>query len=238
MKRILAFLLAVMLLLSLAGCKKGGGAEAAGGQDAASGSAAPSHVEKTKSWETLYNAFSEAYEKDSERFTGHEAVGMTEMLASMCGDVDLAFTTTFFTDASTAEMMYGFFGWEDVKYTESGDAASITARGEDGATVHDTLRYSGTNAAELQTDPTGSEYSTAYTLSICLTDDYWAKSYSSAEQTIRVVGYANGVFCLGIGPGGDYLSLYENPGAAADSSFATGMEQVWTLDGDTLTPPQ
>ena len=58
----------------------------------------------------------------------------------------------------------------------------------------------------------------------------------SADSEVRAAGYKDGSFYLGTGSGGGtLLSLYDNPNAAADPSFVTGMNKVWELKDGQLT---
>ncbi len=185
-------------------------------------------------WETFYNSFNAAYNEDSDRFSDREDVDLDGVLALLSGDIDLAFTSTYFSESasSTVPMTYGFFGWTDAQYNQSGDTASVTATGEDGTLTHE-LTYSKGNAAKFRSV---SSDGTECTLTVCLTDQYWAKSYMSADSEVRAVGYKDGSFYLGTGSGGGtLLSLYDNPNAAADPSFVTGMNKVWELKDGQLT---
>lgn len=167
-------------------------------------------------------------------FNDREDVGLDAAFALLSGDIDLAFTSAYFNESasSTVPMAYGFFGWTDVAYSESGDTASVTATGQDGTLTHE-LIYSKGNAAKFRSV---SSDGTECTLTICLTDQYWAKSYMSADSEVRAAGYKDGSFYLGTGAGGGtLLSLYDNPNAAADPSFVTGMNKVWELKDGQLT---
>lgn len=252
MKKILILILVVTLALSLSSCNIG--LFAGESKTTPSGSAGSSDTTQApdnkpndtpqgsqnagksnyNNWEAFYNAFSAAYNQDSDKFSDREDVGLDAAFALLSGDIDLAFTSAYFNESasSTVPMAYGFFGWTDVAYSESGDTASVTATGEDGTLTHE-LIYSKGNAAKFRSV---SSDGTECTLTVCLTDQYWAKSYISADSEVRAVGYKDGSFYLGTGSGGGtLLSLYDNPNAAADPSFVTGMNKVWELKDGQLT---
>lgn len=249
MKKVLILILVITMVFSLAACNIG--LLAGDSKTTPSGTAGnpdttktpdtkpndtPQNVGKNSydSWEVFYNAFNAAYNEDSDRFSDREDVGLDGVLALLNGDIDLAFTSAYFNESasSTVPMAYGFFGWTDVAYSESGNTASVNATGEDGTLTHE-LTYSKGNTAKFHSV---SSDGTESTLTICLTGQYWAKSYMSAESEVRAVGYKDGSFYLGTGSGGGtLLSLYDNPNAAADPSFVTGMDKVWELKDGQLT---
>ncbi len=249
MKKILILILVVTMVFSLSACDIG--LFASESSTTPSGTAGNSDTTKTpdtktndtpqgsqsasyNSWETFYNAFNAAYNKDSDTFSDREDVGLDGVLALLSGDIDLAFTSAYFSESasSTVPMTYGFFGWTDAKYSEIGDIASVTTTGEEGTLTHE-LTYNKGNVAKFRSVASDGKEST---LTICLTDQYWAKSYMSADSEVRAVGYKDGSFYLGTGSGGGtLLSLYDNPNAAADPSFVTGMNNVWELKDGQLT---
>lgn len=252
MKKILILILVVALTLSFSACNIGlfagkskttppgssGSSDTTQSPDNKPNGTTPGSQNAGKSnynnWEEFYNAFSAVYNQDSDRFSNREDVGLDGTFALLNGDIDLAFTSAYFNESasSAVPMTYGFFGWTDVAYSENGDTASVTATGEDGSLTHE-LTYGKGNAAKFRSV---SSDETECTITICLTDQYWAKSYISADSEVRAVGYKDGSFYLGTGSGGGtLLSLYDNPNAAADPSFVTGMNKVWELKDGQLT---
>ncbi len=185
-------------------------------------------------WSSFYAYYTERFNKGYEHMEDlSEDLGATMIFMDLiAGEIDLAFTATFFDkDATTAlGIAFSMFGYEDVKYQESGDTAGVTMKDKEGKEVVQTLRYDGNNSAEFTSTTDGT---LEFSLSIAVTDDYVAKTYTKGDLSygMHAVIYENGDLSIGVNDSAtDALSLYKNTDAAKDSNFISKMEKQLVIE--------
>ncbi|MDL2236491.1 hypothetical protein LJC56_01460 [Christensenellaceae bacterium OttesenSCG-928-K19] len=191
----------------------------------------------TGSWMELFTEYQERTTEDIEAFISGTDTAMLA-LKLMKGEVDLAFTGSFFdpTAEDSVKMVLEMFGLQDVSYTEQGDTASAEGTDAEGVPTKFELRYDGGNTAVLYYYTDG-ELETE--LSLCVTDDYAAKMYKSYEtdnpETICAIVKPNGDVWLGTDTKVLDGTLYQNEAAAADPSFVTSLPAHSTFIDGVLT---
>ncbi|MDL2238516.1 hypothetical protein LJC56_11955 [Christensenellaceae bacterium OttesenSCG-928-K19] len=191
----------------------------------------------TGSWMELFTEYQKRTTEDIEAFISGTDTAMLA-LKLMKGEIDLAFTASFFdpTAEDSVKMVFEMFGLQDVSYTEQGDTATAEGTDSEGVSTKFELRYDGGNTAVLYYYTDG-ELKTE--LSLCVTDDYAAKMYKSYEadnpETICAILKPNGDVWLGADTKVLDGTLYQNEAAAADPSFVTSLPEHSTFIGGVLT---
>ena len=186
------------------------------------------------SWEQLYNAYADVagdtYDAYSEKDTT-----FTSVLNLLYGDIDLAFTNSFFSENAETSVELGFsiLGGTSVDYTESGETATVTFVNSDSEKHKYELTYSGKTAQLVSYTNDVKEYE----MSICVNTEFWAKTYTNGDVDLHIVAYANGDTYMDINhsPTAASATLLKNESAAANPSFATEMTDKYQLVGGVFT---
>lgn len=188
-------------------------------------------------WSSLYEAYADRLGKHTEAIT--EAMGEANPMLGLyaiqfiSGDIELALTAAFFGEQAAAVMpsVLAVFGHKNVAYKQVGDKATVTFEDSEGAKGEFSLRFDGRNTAELTWSKADKPVSL---MSICVTDDYMAKSYTNLEKgnLVYLVGWKNGDVSVGIDEKGEAPNLYMHADAPARSDLvASFKDKLFLKDG-------
>lgn len=193
------------------------------------------------SWEDLYKAYdmglAEQYKSFSKAASqSAEGVDSLALINYISGDIDLALLSGFFPEDNPTvnETVFNVMGYTNSKYSEEGDTAFLTTTTKDGNEKVFQLKYEGVTAE--MTVSTNDVVDSV--LSLCVTDDYSAKTYRNAasQRTVRIICYKNGNIYMGIQNSIDnHVSLYQNAEVAEDPVFATEFGKGYQLVDNVFT---
>lgn len=195
----------------------------------------------SNNWMDFYtsyaDAMSNAYDDIEAAITDENFMYAMDLLNFMSGDITLAFTSAFFGgDEAVVEMTFAMFGSEELDYEESGDTATISGVDSSGVAFEYELKYDASSQSALLTSKENG--SVTEIMSICVADDFYAKTYWSADYgNTELVYYTNGNMLMSWdnapAPAGD--TLYKNVNLATSDTFAQGMANYLNLVDGVIT---
>ena len=228
MKRFLAILLSMAMLLILGACS---GEQTSEEQKDDGGKYDLAEVPDQSPWEAVFTDYQNRSFADSKIFAAAD-VTEEDIKLFKTASSDLPLTSTYFKENTGTQVKVSFaymLTKASLQYIEDGNIGRVEGKRGDVTTVYE-LNFPGENAAEFKIYD---DDVVRYTLTICVTEDYWARAYTSPETEVFAVGYKNGDIYVGskASDGNPSVSLLENPDAPAEPSFVTSLDTYVAIVG-------